>query len=542
MIDTSPKRDEVPNDPEGMLADFELLTHPGNLGFYSRCEITTAFLHDKASKRNVNCFALVVFEESAVPAQYDKQVLEKLLPVSASSTWSLGVFRHYETISESRKRFSDLLGRCRWSDGTDNLEAGPFRPVRRQFVPPQESAAAPLGSVLKNNFDNGSYVLEFFDEEKRLLDSVLSVEEARRVRRLLREHLPLDLDAVPERLGNILFQFPVRLVATNEKLNHKQGRLDVRFSWHPELHERPSVRLIAKSTFDGVTTDIGTADTLSSTESIGSGAMHSHMSIEVLNPTTQLIYSEFEGYFARSVACQMHLTDGSRVRTFRAEDGEHKVDLGTTSRFGVGGSMLMSEERIRKRMLATEKATLALRGQFRQFCSHGQVERREALIHVRKLISDHGTNGLCLWDPFLTYGGILNTLYYCSEAKAPLRAIGVFNGRTKDVLLGGTYEKFVASQRLGLESSGNNVGLKLEFRCVHDGIGWDFHDRFLIAMAGDKYSTPRAWSLGTSVNSLGKRHHIVQEVPDAAIVLEAFEALWDALGSPDCVVWSWPKA
>ncbi|GAA5563466.1 hypothetical protein Asch03_00962 [Acinetobacter schindleri] len=48
---------------------------------------------------------------------------------------------------------------------------------------------------------------------------------------------------------------------------------------------------------------------------------------------------------------------------------------------------------------------------------------------------------------------------------------------------------------------------------------------------------PRAWSLGTSVNSLGKAHHIFQEVSDGRLIADAFESLWTTLDHQECLVW-----
>lgn len=45
------------------------------------------------------------------------------------------------------------------------------------------------------------------------------------------------------------------------------------------------------------------------------------------------------------------------------------------------------------------------------------------------------------------------------------------------------------------------------------------------------------WSLGISVNQLGKSHHILQEVKHAQHILNAFNELWDLLDNEECLVW-----
>ncbi|WP_232298349.1 hypothetical protein, partial [Erwinia typographi] len=53
----------------------------------------------------------------------------------------------------------------------------------------------------------------------------------------------------------------------------------------------------------------------------------------------------------------------------------------------------------------------------------------------------------------------------------------------------------------------------------------------------DYHSNTLAWSLGTSVNSFGTSHHILQKVQDAQLIANAFLELWDTLSNSDCLVW-----
>ena len=48
---------------------------------------------------------------------------------------------------------------------------------------------------------------------------------------------------------------------------------------------------------------------------------------------------------------------------------------------------------------------------------------------------------------------------------------------------------------------------------------------------------PRVWSIGTSFNSLGKSHHIIQEVQHPQMIVDAFEELWEELSYETCLIW-----
>ena len=75
--------------------------------------------------------------------------------------------------------------------------------------------------------------------------------------------------------------------------------------------------------------------------------------------------------------------------------------------------------------------------------------------------------------------------------------------------------------------------LNLEVRGKIGSNGYGFHDRFLIF----PLETPKVWSLGISVNSLGKSHHILQEVKHSQHILNAFNDLWEKLDKEECLVW-----
>ena len=88
------------------------------------------------------------------------------------------------------------------------------------------------------------------------------------------------------------------------------------------------------------------------------------------------------------------------------------------------------------------------------------------------------------------------------------------------------------------QRAGNCEGLRLEYRTRYGPQGWEFHDRFLIFPAAA--DGPQAWSLGTSINSLGLAHHILQRVSNGALIAAAFDELWAALDQPQHLVWkSW---
>ena len=129
-----------------------------------------------------------------------------------------------------------------------------------------------------------------------------------------------------------------------------------------------------------------------------------------------------------------------------------------------------------------------------------------------------------------------------TNGNVEIRAIGSINKTTKGFMNKKQLETdIIATYKSVLDNPNhNNYGLNLEFRIQHSNYGWAFHDRFLI-FPGSELKRPQVYSLGTSINSYGNTHHILQEVSHPQPVVDAFNELWDKLNHPDCLVWKFPK-
>lgn len=97
-------------------------------------------------------------------------------------------------------------------------------------------------------------------------------------------------------------------------------------------------------------------------------------------------------------------------------------------------------------------------------------------------------------------------------------------------------EKQKSEQADQLEAAkGNCHGLQLEFRIREGGAGWGFHDRFIIFPRAQ--GSALAWSLGTSINSFGDEHHILQKVSHGEPIAQAFQDLWGQLEGERHLIW-----
>ena len=77
--------------------------------------------------------------------------------------------------------------------------------------------------------------------------------------------------------------------------------------------------------------------------------------------------------------------------------------------------------------------------------------------------------------------------------------------------------------------------MSLSYRTIANGYGISFHDRYIIL----KYNVnkTRAWSLGISVNSLGKKHHIVQIVEAPELIADMFQEILNETNQDICQIY-----
>ncbi len=123
----------------------------------------------------------------------------------------------------------------------------------------------------------------------------------------------------------------------------------------------------------------------------------------------------------------------------------------------------------------------------------------------------------------------IHTISHNKDAKAEILT---------DAMQDAAFDKKRNSLQKELEDGlGQETDLRLSFRTVHGNNGSRFHDRYLIL----KYqlNKTRVWSLGTSVNSVGKRHHIVQIVESPILIDNFFDEEWSKTDTDKCKIYEY---
>lgn len=560
-------------------ATFTKLCETGIIGFYERFEATEiiAFHNGQKKQAPVNVFSLFVGEEGALN-EIDQRLVflngKNRLSISGLPEWKFGIVRYSISVPALLSTLIAYQQKNIWNpSNTKALDVGSLHPIAPQFAPKDARESLPWNRVLKNNFWNGSHLLELADPEKRQLRHFLDQPvHLKNLSNEIGKHIPIGLSGFSDRLGNIIIQLPVTVLVANFS---GRGRNDfsVDAAWHPKATAR-RLRATYENEFDKLIT--------------------AYVEVDVSENRTKLLiphpldvfrchlWDDINKVLLAATAPSAFFNGGSinivvdehEPRTFYAPGPDDKLRL---ERINLNTGASSTKKRVStdeansewtaKRIYTDDVARMAAQKRFVQYGirTSPAVEHIRAISDIRMLINMHGKHAAYLWDPYLQADDILKTLFYCMHTNADLKAltagkavpsdkqttkckhmaVGESKGKSENEGKCGSspetenpmtrMEIWQEAQKSRLENAkGNAQGLQMEFRLNKGQEGWAFHDRFLIF---PRLGGALAWSLGTSVNSLGREHHILQQVADGQMVLDAFNELWYALNKADHVIW-----
>lgn len=515
--------------------EFKKLVNCKSLGFYNCAEKTTIFLTNKGIGSVSNYFTIFVFDEQKKPTYTTTCLTPKLISISDSV--SLGIVREIISIEEAVKCFEALCANINNTTidlGQGQLTKSVCELVPKVFVPKSSTKEPQINKVLKNNYFNGSYVVEFFDLEKSCL-SCLNASQIKKTNEAIYDIIPIDLFTVSDRIGNFIFQFPSINLKLHYKANQK-GELNYTIHTDNRLASDINYQLICESVYDDNVIGYGIAHISSTDNSINItvGDTSNVINTSVIDLNTNIILNRQSTSFIQSMT--FTLSVGSRFGTQREMYDENKktiraIDLVSNEKIEIPKpkpEKYMSI--VERRQYNKRTADLLERLEFKQY---GKINHdAQAIEDIISIMKKASSGKVYLWDPYLCAEDILKTWYYVDVYGLCLHAITSSEiPRLKKMDL----PEWITEQRKAFETRSNNYGINLEFRCQHSNFGYGFHDRFI--MIQNEQEKPKVWSIGTSFNSLGNSHHIIQEVRHPQMIVDAFEELWDSLSDETCLVW-----
>lgn len=527
------------------LSQFDLLSSPGIVGFFDHFELVEVLAFRAGCPALTNIFTIAVGLENGNPSKA-KWLNNKRIRIAGLKDQSFGIYRSLLRVDDLRAALEHFFDNGVWKPAAEPVSVGDLVSVEKRFVPADSITQIGLNRVTKNNFFNGCYLLELFDIDKpsvrRLTDNPPALQA---LSQKVSAIIPLELASLSDRLGNIIIQFPID--AIRAQFGISSGSYQVEVAWHPQVEERELIAT-ATSEHDKSIATFGQRKILSGRTTLCPDVDYGTLKGFVWDAENDLLLAATgEMAFIQTIPLDLRVIDREpRIfpATLDSDARQVRVQISSSPEINLIGSDPKKSiiEPIGVRIFEEEQANLARQRKFVQYAietkSRGS-DRQRALDDLRALIDSHGAQGVWLWDPFLGPQDILDTLFHNSTSNAPMRAL-TFLKVPSDVEKKANAD-LAASYRYKLSNlQSNYLGINIEFRSGHGPQGWEFHDRFLIfPKSGDEVA--KAWSLGTSVNSMGKSHHILQQVDNAQLVADAFQMLWSAVDGPENLIWKFPE-
>lgn len=524
-------------------SSFEHLIKPGTLGFFNAFECISIFILDKVpDNKPINIFTIFIAVERNNINYNQEYLTSKLIPITEEV--SMGIIRRFVETENAHQTYIKL---CKYTNqkNSDLLDIGLGGKVHlgnmeicpESFVPHDYSI--PINSVLKNN-TNGSYIIEFFDCDKKF---PLEKKMLNNLCEKIYKFIPINLQSLRDRLGNIIFQFPSQILFPSI-CSVKNGVFDpeklyIAFQIDPRAYGE-KYQVIAFNHSDGIVTGFCSKEFTKEDEEIELTNVYNFDKIQltIQDLSSGLIMYVFSSNgVIEGFSFNMAVNLGMRRKIKNDLIEIKQVDTTLSSPIPqVHKHHTMINKRKYDRRLEDLEKTLS----FSQYSDSREKadENLRALKDIRTLINrDSRVERICLWDPYLSADDLLNTLFYAEIYGIQMQAISSTHSARLEKELTQCeldYDKWKTKQFEKLNSS-DLIGINLEFRCQHGEFGYKFHDRFLIVCYREKRC--QVWSLGKSINAIGKGHHILQLVEHSEYILDAFDSLWTQLSDESCIVW-----
>lgn len=487
------------------------------------------------SNPSFNIFSLAVAHETDLPLTEKENITPNLIKLKADKSQKFGVLKRIVSIEDFLKIISYLVTPGSNEDDRNKLCYGHLKAIPPVYVPTLEQGKNEFLGLLKNNFFGGSHLFEWFDESKEyvapLIKNLAALDE---LSGRLQEYLPIKIGTHSDRLGNIIVQIPCAAVAfTIERRDEQSHQLLSNLAVSPHFSGEMNFSGIFWREQYGSIIDFQKIPLVAGRNIIPFQQINGKGYYTIWDESNQIICSGGQvRSFVESVNSPMSLQEYNQ-RIFKLPNGKEKrINIFTpTSQSQIGKNTKDYRNWVRNRFLKIEKQELHDTLKLRQF---KRDMRQEALDFIRELIKKYGKNGIYLWDPYLNAKDLLETVFFSPSANSPIKALTGLKIAPQENKTS-SYKADLANE---INQAIRQAGwLNLTFVNADRSKVGDFHDRFIIfPQAIDE--PVRAWSLGTSVNSLGKSHHIIQEVEDGQIIADVFEEMWEqSINDENNILW-----
>lgn len=527
-------------------SDITKLSLPGVLGQYTGYKITTVVATKGKDSHNL-LTSIVAVEPPFVTTNELKSIPIFFKKIKG---WRYMVTEHFIEMDSLEQVLTEALELHRWETNGKFLFFGDLSYCGHWYVPPclhTCGKTSPISKIVSNGGDLGAHVWEWGEEKQGVFSDFFdSPPLLRDFSKEVSKITGYDIELLSDRLGNVLISLPVTTL--NCEIHGIPNTLDgirIKPVWAQGVKPRQIIAVASKKK-DGMISQQLLSENNENFEIKNNENTEQDISIYDTENDVLLYSSEvsiMRHLFLNSSIC----CNDSSARKFVNSGNKESLTIYSNIKLETGYKESKAlNEKLKQRLYRETAERLHNELELVQYNPGkpnilGQIyniheSRANALTDLRSLINKYGKTSVYLWDPFLSADDIIDTLFYNQNYGAQMRAITRGKGVGED-----SEARTQTLLKYGKELSDACIypyGLFIEFRSTINGDFADFHDRFLIFPDVKPY--PLVWSLGTSVNSVGKSHHLLLKVQHGQMIIDAFEQMWAESNKPEQLIWKSP--
>jgi hypothetical protein len=519
--------DELIVKKEIAIKDFYLLSSSGILGAYLECELTHIFIVEKETDHVYHYYAVCSYEEfiESNNDQRNVHLTKKLIKIN--DNYSLGIMQIRLSLEESKDVFNQLCKKQFHFQNQNIVLPDTLQLLPKTHIPSFFDDDVSINNILKPNFWGDKYIIEFVST-KTPFDGLFSASDFDKVNEVISNHLPINLSLVNDRIGSFIFQFPITLISVDSGISHDWCKASLSMRVHSQLSHNNNICTIVKTKLDDTITGFNSFNGVFDNIELELGDSN-NLELLVFNTSNAIIYKNSLVNFLRDVYIGGGLSmQNAEPRVITHENGSTTEITLVNYNLGIktgGGNYY--DSRTNERVINNDIINHS--GDFQNFYPG---EEKKAFEYIRIRLDRYAGSSIeiWLWDPFLRSQDIMEILYYVDIINMPMKCITSYRDIKSYNKEYKGYLSFKESEKDKFLSQ-KNLGINLEFRAVHDNIGFNFHDRFLFFIPNEPDKIPIVYSLGTSINSLGKKHHLIMQTVYPRNIVKAFKELWQELAS-----------
>ena len=527
--------------------ELNMLLQHGNLGYYDYCEVVQIVLFSDTNV--INYYTNIDFSpknKTEIPFAY---VTER--PVSVTKNYKLAISRYTISVEQFMILYCDAAKNGIWKYDGKEVRIDDAFIADKKFIPESDPTGGqynifvPLEyGLYGSNFMGNYYIHELFSK-KTMLHEILQEDTIQRIQSEMKKcKLNYRLDKMQDRMGNVVCKFAVEILTSIPKSLGERG---IEFDFSLNRKEAPHrYCLHVFQEHDGVIYK-NVVDDDFDCSSVRVNPNQSKTTISVLDTTTGLTlfcgrfdYSVYSNYYSQitppTIVAQL-----PNQRTLHFDDHDDVVKLPNVQMMGPVYAFCEMEMSSQRKLRLDDE----------WFCKQGYLKAYTLNEHekaIRDIVSIINSNLIWdlqeLWiiDPYLCADDLISTALRCAKKGIIVKALNSYsiihnNKDTRESMDASSFEVFRKTQHDKLQTVlGKETDIKLEYRAVRNGHGVPFHDRYIML----KYTLnkDRVWSLGASINSIGKCHSIIQIVEAPEALLSLFDKLWIQTDNGECLLFS----